>query len=85
MALSLVLGANGQDGSYLTEALLARGNTVVGVGYEPESVQVKPSESYRYISADLRDAAAFAELVADAQARSGLPFRGDPRRGRVFL
>ncbi|WP_141701620.1 GDP-mannose 4,6-dehydratase, partial [Methyloceanibacter marginalis] len=33
---SLVLGANGQDGSYLAETLLARGHEVVGVGRGPD-------------------------------------------------
>lgn len=63
MSLSLVLGANGQDGSYLTDALLARGGSVVGIGNERES-RLKPSDTYRYVCVDLRDAAAFAELVA---------------------
>lgn len=64
MSLSLVLGSNGQDGSYLAEALIARGHDVVGVGYEPESVHIKPSANYRYITADLRDASSFSDLVA---------------------
>ncbi len=64
MSLSLVLGANGQDGSYLTEVLLARRHEVVGVGFEPESIYVKPAPRFRYVPTDLRDTGAFAELLA---------------------
>ena len=65
MPRSLVLGVNGQDGSYLAQALLARGHEVVGVGREAESVYVRPSTGFRYSSFDLRDIAALAALVAE--------------------
>ena len=66
MPRSLVLGVNGQDGSYLAEALLARGHEVVGLGLEAKSAYLTPSAAFRYVSADLRDAGSFAALVAEA-------------------
>lgn len=63
MSCSLVLGVNGQDGSYLAETLLSRGRQVVGVGRAAESKYVKPSPNFRYVSCDLRNLASFAELV----------------------
>ena len=65
MPRSLVLGVNGQDGSYLAEALLARGHEVAGVGRETQSVHVQAAPAYRYVPADLRDIDALAKLVAD--------------------
>ncbi len=65
MPRSLVLGVNGQDGSYLAETLLARGHEVVGVGRGRESAYARPAPAFRYISADLRDTEAFARLVAE--------------------
>jgi GDPmannose 4,6-dehydratase len=65
MPRSLILGVNGQDGSYLAETLLARGHEVVGVGRDASSRYVAASRGYRYVSADLRDTDAFARLVAD--------------------
>ena len=38
MPKHLVLGVNGQDGSYLAENLLARGVNVVGVGRQANSL-----------------------------------------------
>ena len=43
MHRSLVIGVNGQDGSYLAEALLARGHEVIGVGSKADSTYVKTS------------------------------------------
>ena len=51
----LVLGVNGQDGSYLAETLLARGANVVGVGKQPNSVWVKPHPNYSYQKLNLED------------------------------
>ena len=65
MPRSLILGVNGQDGSYLAETLLARGHEVVGVGRPLDSAYARPEPAFRYISADLRDADTFAELVAE--------------------
>lgn len=65
MPRSLILGVNGQDGSYLAETLLARGHEVVGVGRAPESAYARPEPAFRYISADLRDTDTFARAVAE--------------------
>jgi GDPmannose 4,6-dehydratase len=51
---SLILGVNGQDGSYLAEELLERGDEVTGVGRQSESRWVDPSR-FRYISLDIAD------------------------------
>ncbi len=65
MPRSLVLGVNGQDGSYLAKTLLARGHEVVGVGRAPDSAYARPEPAFRYISADLRDTESFAGLIAE--------------------
>lgn len=54
MRRSLVLGVNGQDGSYLAEAMLRRGYEVVGVGTSAQSRYVPASARYRYLVCDLR-------------------------------
>ena len=66
MPRSLILGVNGQDGSYLAEALLARGHEVVGVGREAESAYVTPRPGYRYVCGDLRETQSLASLVTEA-------------------
>lgn len=63
MPHSLVLGVNGQDGSYLAEVLLARGHHVVGIGRNPSSQYLTPSESYRYVQLDVSDSEALAALL----------------------
>jgi GDPmannose 4,6-dehydratase len=50
---TLVLGANGQDGSYLVEALLGLGADVVGVGRNKTSRYVRERLGYRYVCLDL--------------------------------
>mgnify|MGYP002004465478 FL=1 len=51
--LSLVLGVNGQDGSYLAESLLERGRRVVGVGRQEASRYVPNSENFSYRQLDI--------------------------------
>jgi GDPmannose 4,6-dehydratase len=63
MPHSLVLGVNGQDGSYLAEALLARGHRVTGIGRAAASRYVPPSSAFDYVKCDLRDCDAFARLL----------------------
>jgi GDPmannose 4,6-dehydratase len=63
MLHSLVLGVNGQDGSYLAEALLARGHQVVGVGRDPFSRYLTPSKHYHYTQLDVSDTDALAALL----------------------
>ncbi|MDO8288329.1 MAG: GDP-mannose 4,6-dehydratase [Parvibaculum sp.] len=65
MPCSLVLGVNGQDGSYLAEALLRRGHQVVGVGRNTASRYIVPSSQFRYVDLDLRDGAALGRLASE--------------------
>ncbi|HWY61226.1 MAG TPA: GDP-mannose 4,6-dehydratase [Rhizomicrobium sp.] len=55
MTTALVLGANGQDGSYLSEILCARGQDVVGVGRQPRPRWPVSSGKYRYQTCDISD------------------------------
>jgi GDPmannose 4,6-dehydratase len=54
MKVALVLGVNGQDGSYLAEELLARGHEVTGVGRETTSRWVDPKR-FRYLELNIGD------------------------------
>lgn len=67
MPTALVLGVNGQDGSYLAESLLARGYQVTGVGRQAASRYVPPGASFRYVACDLSDREALARLVAEVR------------------
>jgi GDPmannose 4,6-dehydratase len=51
--LSLVLGVNGQDGSYLAESLIALGRQVIGVGRQETSKYIKDSEYFTYKQLDI--------------------------------
>jgi GDPmannose 4,6-dehydratase len=53
----VVVGVNGQDGSYLAQELLARGGEVIGIGRQPTSRHVGAHLRFRYVPHDLRDAA----------------------------
>lgn len=50
---AIVLGVNGQDGSYLAEALLAAGVAVTGVGRQPASRYLSEGPLFRFVSLDL--------------------------------
>ena len=63
MRRALILGVNGQDGSYLAEALLQRDYEVHGIGRKVESRYVRCSPKYHYVRLDLRDAEALLEIV----------------------
>ena len=63
MRRCLVLGVNGQDGSYLAEALLRRGYQVTGIGRDAASRYVSSASAFRYVSCDLRDGDALARIV----------------------
>jgi GDPmannose 4,6-dehydratase len=65
-AAALVLGVNGQDGSYAAEALLRRGYSVVGVGKQPTSRYVA-HEAFRYLQLDLQDRDALFSLLVVEQ------------------
>ncbi|MGV8998209.1 MAG: GDP-mannose 4,6-dehydratase [Parvibaculaceae bacterium] len=74
MPSSLVLGVNGQDGSYLAESLLRRGHSVIGVGRDKTSRYVVSSDLFRYVELDLRDTSALTRLVDDAAADNAFHF-----------
>ena len=57
----LVLGVNGQDGSYLAEALRARGHAVTGAGRQ-ESARW-PREGVRYVQCDIANPDAVLGLL----------------------
>lgn len=63
MPKALVLGVNGQDGSYLAEALLRRGYAVTGIGRQSGSRYVLDRPGFCYEALDLRDASALAAIV----------------------
>ncbi len=63
MPRSLVIGVNGQDGSYLAELLLRRGYEVLGCGRDEASRYVRPTKGFTYEKVDLRDLASFDALV----------------------
>lgn len=59
----LVLGVNGQDGSYTAEHLLSRGYEVIGIGRQTESNWVNSSSQFTYHSMDLRDTGEFSKAL----------------------
>ena len=61
---ALVLGVNGQDGSYLAESLLARGWTVHGIGRQAQSRWIGQTPGYSYQALDLNDIDAFSALLS---------------------
>jgi len=65
--LALVLGVNGQDGSYLAERLLDRGWSVLGVGRQPTLRWLSPVSGLGYHALDLCDLSALSELLHDTQ------------------
>ena len=65
-APALVLGCNGQDGTFLTRHLLRRGHDVVGLGHEPVSHHGEQAH-FRYARVDLRDQAALAPLLEEVR------------------
>jgi len=63
MPRSLVIGVNGQDGSYLAEALLHRGHDVIGCGRGEASRYAGPLPGFTYQKIDLRDPDALSALL----------------------
>ena len=52
---SIVLGANGQDGSYLCEMLAASGQRVIALGRQASYAWPLPDGEFRYLQVDLCD------------------------------
>ena len=63
MQTAVILGVNGQDGSYLAESLCRRGYFVVGIGRDPVSRHVRPHHCYRYEALDLATPEGLRNLV----------------------
>lgn len=63
MLKSIVLGANGQDGSYLCESLAARGHHVIAAGRQTAYTMRKPDGEFRYRQVDLRDQHALRQVL----------------------
>ena len=61
--IHLVLGVNGQDGSYLAEELLSRGHAVVGVARQKESRWVKANLNFQYSQLDLEDLSGYTTYL----------------------
>ena len=70
MNQALVLGANGQDGSYLCEVLAHHGTKVLGVGKQPVSKYLGESDHFAYRQLDLRRDNALGELLQEVQPAS---------------
>ena len=61
--IALVLGVNGQDGSYLAERLLSGGWRVLGVGRQQESRWIPAAKDFSYHALDLSDVAKFSAFL----------------------
>lgn len=61
---SLVLGANGQDGTYLCELLAASGRRVIALGRQPDYARPLPDGEFRYVQVDLRDQGALRNALS---------------------
>lgn len=66
MKTALVLGVNGQDGSYLVDALIARGYAVTGAARQASSRWVDPAR-FRYVALDASDVARLDALLSEVQ------------------
>ncbi len=66
MKTALILGANGQDGTFLTGHLLRQGWAVVGVDLQP-SARFTQADRLDYRQIDLRRAEPLAELLRDVK------------------
>jgi GDPmannose 4,6-dehydratase len=62
---AVVLGVNGQDGSYLAETLLRRGYAVLGIGRQSRSCYVGASDRFRYLSLDLQQGGELERSIGD--------------------
>jgi GDPmannose 4,6-dehydratase len=64
MKSALILGVNGQDGSYLAEILIKRGYRVTGAARQDTSRWVDP-DRFRYVELNIADASALDALLAE--------------------
>ena len=66
MKTALVLGVNGQDGSFVADILLERGEKVIGVGLQKNSRWLDPTR-FTYVSMDAAEADALTALLVRTQ------------------
>lgn len=71
---ALVIGVNGQDGSYIAERLLERGWTVLGIGRQPGSRWIPPGPNFSYHALDLTDLSALSALLDDTRPEAVFHF-----------
>jgi GDPmannose 4,6-dehydratase len=64
MPYALVIGVNGQDGSYLAEHLASQGWPVVGVGRQAQPA-FPPGGNFKYVQTDLRAPAALDAVLTE--------------------
>lgn len=69
MTKCLVIGANGQDGSYLCEILLNQGHKVHGIGKQETSRYFKNNSNFSYISCDITNTDQLASVLNETQPR----------------
>lgn len=63
MITAMVLGANGQDGSFLCERLAVAGRRVIGVGRQPNFRYQRPTGEFCYTAADIGDSHAIDGIL----------------------
>jgi len=64
---ALVLGVNGQDGSYLAESLLASGWKVTGIGRQSHVSPMLVGQKIKYIPLDLADIVSYEQVLIEDQ------------------
>ena len=67
MPVSVVTGANGQDGSYLVELLAARGDRVIGIDNQLSAGAFAPDRGYEYRRLDLSVPGALGSLLDETR------------------
>lgn len=63
MIRAVIIGVNGQDGTYLAEHLLAHGATVLGIGRQAAPRYLARQERFQYLALDVTEAAALASAL----------------------
>lgn len=63
MKRAVILGVNGQDGSYLAEILLEQGYHILGIGRQSVSRYVEENKFYQYQSLDIKQTSLLLESL----------------------
>lgn len=67
MTRCLVIGANGQDGSYLCEILLDQGHLVWGIGKQATSRYIKNNTNFIYVACDIANTERLGSILDKIQ------------------